>query len=141
MRRPAANAARCALGLALALSIRAAEAPRSDATLKTVAAVRAVGEWDLRQAHPLHLEGTVTMVDNDRRLVVVQDESGAIALRLEAPNAAIATGRKFAIDAADPLFDTTPEINAAVRHAAARTAKIAARLALFIVPPSSYDGP
>src|SRR6476659_55691 len=43
--------------------------------------------------------------------------------------------------AAGAPCETTPEISAAARQAAARTARTAARLALFIVPPCSFDGP
>src|SRR3954466_14834603 len=43
--------------------------------------------------------------------------------------------------AAGAPCDATPEISATVTQAAARTAMSAARLALVIVPPSSFDGP
>ena len=96
------SVSRCALVGALALGLRGASAAEpANPALRSVGAIRAVGEWDLRQTHPLHLEGTVTLVDHDRQLVVLQDETGAIALRLDGAGAAISAGRKFAIEAAD----------------------------------------
>ncbi len=92
----------CALACALVLGGRGAGAAEPEnPALSSVEAIRNVGEWDLRQTHPLRLEGTVTLVDNDRHLAVLQDETGAIALRLDAASAAVSAGRRFVIEAAD----------------------------------------
>lgn len=70
-------------------------------TLHTIGAVHAVGEWDPRQTHPVRLEGTVTLVNKDRRLVVLQDATGAIALKLDPGNVDVVPGHRIAVTAPD----------------------------------------
>lgn len=96
--------------VAAGLSLRAAANEPAPSLLRTVAEVRAVGTWDPRQPRPLRLEGVLTWVDNERQLVVLQDETGALALNHGSGPVSIAPGRRIVIEAANslPHHDTIP---------------------------------
>lgn len=82
--------------------------------LRSIQEIHAVAEWNLREPHPLHLEGTLTWVDRQRRLLVLEDAGGAIALRAENSNLNLTPGRRIAVDASDswPAFVSVPDFPA-----------------------------
>lgn len=65
----------------------------------------------MREAHPLHLEGTLTWVDRQRRLLILQDNEGAVALHAEPAALNLAPGRRVSIDVTDswPALANVPD--------------------------------
>jgi signal transduction histidine kinase len=79
--------------------------------LESTAAIRAVSEWNLREPHPLRVEGTLTWIDRERRLLVLQDSSGAVALRGELAHPSVTIGRRIAVETTDswPVLPSVPD--------------------------------
>lgn len=106
--RPAWRRARTLIALLGAVANLVFAAP---AGLKSVAEIRAVPEWNLRERHPLRLEAMLTWVDSERRIVVLQEGGVAIALRTQGFDPALLPGRRVAIEASDswPLLARVPD--------------------------------
>jgi signal transduction histidine kinase len=58
-----------------------------------------------------HLTGVVTLVDTNRELVVLQDNTGAVALHFRAPTSALEVGQSVILDGTNacPLFASFPD--------------------------------
>jgi signal transduction histidine kinase len=87
---------------------------RAAAPLRSISEIQAVGEWNLRDPHPVEIEATVTWVDRQRRMVVLQDGDAAIALHTEGNLANLALGRRIAVEASDcwPVLTSVPDFPA-----------------------------
>jgi signal transduction histidine kinase len=81
------------------LSVRPGQAQSPAAVLRSAEEIHAVNSWNLRQPRALHLEGTLTWIDRERRLLVLQDTSGVIAVQVEAEQLDFPLGHRIALDA------------------------------------------
>lgn len=70
-------------------------------SLRSISDLRRMEGWSVRTRHPLALVGTLTWVDVSRRLIVVQDETGAVAIRVDLDDFALPVGSKVEVTAAD----------------------------------------
>jgi signal transduction histidine kinase len=61
--------------------------------------------------NPIHLQGVITLVDADRGLVVLQDATGPVGLRLDLTGLDLKAGQEVLLEAAasSPFFATLPE--------------------------------
>ena len=118
--------------------------------LDSVAAIRNVGDWNPRIPHPLDLEATVTAVDPERKVVVVEQARAAVALALETLPPGIAPGRRIAVAAPDsaptltvlPHFPLAPSGRQYLRtfETPENTATVyVARIRGFVVPPTTGE--
>ncbi|HEU5080591.1 MAG TPA: ATP-binding protein [Opitutaceae bacterium] len=116
--------------------------------LHSVSAIRQVGEWNPRVAHPLDFQATVTAVDEERKLIVVEDDRAAIALALESLPAGITAGQRIALTAPDsapalpslahfPLAPSRTEYLRALEIPENSGTVYVARIRGFIVPPAT----
>ncbi len=76
-----------------------AQSPAVDAELTTVAEIRALQNLSTTAGRPLLLTGIVTLVDASRNMLVLQDETGAIALYPDAPADSVSPGQRVSLTA------------------------------------------
>ena len=118
--------------------------------LRSAAEVRAVGSWNPRAVYPLRLEGTLTWVDREKRLIVLQDATGAVALQLDRVETSTRPGHRISLEADNSLpllhhastFPFQPTRVALVPLAEEptdRDAYFASRLRGYLHPPATGD--
>lgn len=135
-----------------ALLVGAFRGPRAAgaAPLHSTAELRGVGLWAMREAHPVQLEGTLTWIDRDRRLLVLQDASGAIALQVAPELLNFPPGHRIAVTAADswpalpsipnfPWRPTGQELLTAFEGPTNWRSNYIARVRGFIYPPTTGE--
>src|SRR5260221_1931873 len=62
--------------------------------------LRGLSSLDLNRGCPFHFLGTVTLVDTNRNLMVLQDAGGAIALHSDSMPPSLQTGRQVSVEGA-----------------------------------------
>ncbi|MES2923289.1 MAG: histidine kinase [Verrucomicrobiota bacterium] len=83
------------LSLAMFIEPSRAESP----ALTTVAEVRALQDLSANNGRPLALTGIVTLVDESRNMLVLQDETGALALYPDVPVKPVVPGQRVSFTA------------------------------------------
>lgn len=81
--------------------------------LRNVGEMQAVGWWDVRQNHPLEMSGVVTFVDPAKKLIVLQDQTGAVAVHVPAIPAHVQLGHSMLLTApdAEPFLEVVPDFD------------------------------
>lgn len=87
------------LGLLSVKEGRAHAAPPE--SLRSVAQIRAQGSWDPLVRHPVRVEGLVTHVDPLRHLLVLQDQTGALAFDLGEDMPKVQVGQSLVLEAGE----------------------------------------
>lgn len=93
---------------AAALAGRAAGSPTTP--LSTSAEMRALPGTAYNYARPVSLNGVVTLADAERNLLVIQDDTGAVALHPDPPNTSVQPGQRVSLkaEACFPYADSFP---------------------------------
>jgi signal transduction histidine kinase len=77
----------------------------------TIDQLRTLGSQESLRGCPFRLSGTVTLVDANRRLFVLQDDTGAMAVDLNAVTIPLEPGRRVSLEGVDgvPYFTPLPD--------------------------------
>src|SRR5579864_5226182 len=148
----AASLAAILIAFAAGIQTHAESAPGISAIRVFTNAV-AFRELSLPQASeglPVRLEGTVTFLDPPRNLLVLQDESGALALNLESGLTNVRVGERIRIESSNavPAIQTFPDFpgkpsgsDELPSFSAATNSGIyyLARMRALVVPPATGD--
>ncbi len=97
--------------LLLAAFFLPATSAEAAAPFTTVKELQAINYWDVRYQHPIQLSGVVTLVDATRRMVVLEDPTGAVAVAVDQIPASIVAGQRVTLTAPDcqPYFAALPD--------------------------------
>lgn len=67
--------------------------------LRSAQEIHRVSAWNLRHPPGLRLEGTLTWIDRERRLLILQDSSGVVAVQVEAEQLDFPLGHRISLEA------------------------------------------
>jgi len=114
-RRWQAAAATCTWGARLLLLVVAClcgcgTPPNPDQSLRTVSALRRLGEGGIAAGRRVELRGAVTLLDPTWRLLVVQDDTGGILVEWPPPSANLRVGDRVEVQGTTSVDNHVPSI-------------------------------
>lgn len=86
-------------GLGVLALLRPLHAQAPENVLRSTQEIHGVRSWNLRQPRSLRLEATLTWVDRERRLLVLEDASGVVALQVEPGQLDFPVGHRLSVEA------------------------------------------